>query len=125
MEILLDTHALWWSLTAPEQLAPEAAAAIRDPRNVVNFSPASIWELEFKAARGKLVLPRNWTDALGPSGFLELPIRTAQVVEAARLPAHHHDPFDRLLIAQARLGNLRLASRDAIFSQYDVTLLPA
>jgi len=124
MDILLDTHALWWALTAPEQLAPEAAAALRDPRNVVSFSPASVWELEIKAARGKLVLPDHWTDALAPSGFLELPIRTAQVVEAARLPAHHHDPFDRLLIAQARLGHLCLATRDAVFRQYDVVLLP-
>ncbi len=76
-------------------------------------------------ARGKLVLPAGWTDALGKTGLLELPITSGHAVAAARLPWHHQDPFDRLLVAQAKLHDLQLVSRDRIFAAYAVTVLVA
>ncbi len=69
MKLLLDSHALLWALAAPDKLSAEAAEAIRRPSNVVYYSPVSVWELEIKAARGKLVLPPDWTSALGAGGL--------------------------------------------------------
>ena len=125
MDLLLDSHALVWALSAPDRLSVQAAEAIRDPGRAVFFSPASVWELEIKVARGKMSLPPDWTEALGRTGFLELPVTSVHAVAAARLPWHHHDPFDRMLIAQARLHELRLVSRDRIFRNYDVPVLEA
>ena len=76
-------------------------------------------------ARGKLSVPADWTEALGRTGFLELPVTSAHVVAAARLPWHHHDPFDRMLIAQAQIHELRLVSRDRVFRAYGVPVLEA
>ncbi|MFH1496809.1 MAG: type II toxin-antitoxin system VapC family toxin [Verrucomicrobiota bacterium] len=125
MDLLLDSHALLWALIAPEKLSKMSAAEIRNPARAVFYSPASVWELEIKIARGKLSLPDNWTDALARAGFLELAISTAHAVTAARLPWHHQDPFDRMLIAQAQTQGLRLVSRDRFAETYGVPLLEA
>ncbi len=124
-DLLLDSHALLWALASPEKLTPRAVAEIRDPRRAVFYSPASVWELEIKVARGKLVLPTNWTDALASAGFLELVINTAHATTAARLPWHHQDPFDRMLIAQAQTQGLRLVTRDRYATVYGVAVLEA
>ena len=87
------------------------------------YSAASAWELELKAAKGKLVLPQDWLAVAESTGFLHIPV-TAPVAQAsARLPWHHSDPFDRLLIAQAMEQGLRVATRDTVFRAYDVPLL--
>lgn len=125
MDLLLDSHALLWALASPEKLSRQAAAEIRHPGRAVFYSPASVWELEIKVARGKLVLPADWTDALARAGFLELAIGTAHAVAAARLPWHHQDPFDRMLIAQAQTQGLRFVSRDHFAAAYGVPLLEA
>ncbi|GMV05623.1 MAG: hypothetical protein AMXMBFR53_19000 [Gemmatimonadota bacterium] len=124
MNLLLDSHTLLWALHAPERLRPEAREAIRDPERAVYFSAASAWELEIKAARGKLELPDDWLAAAGHTGFLEIPVTAAEARESARLPWHHADPFDRVLVAQARRRGLHLATRDPLLSAYDVPLLP-
>ena len=120
MNILLDSHTLLWALHAPDRMRPDAVAAIRDPRRAIYFSAASAWELEIKAARGKLVLPRDWLDAARVTGFLQIPVTAIEVQVSARLPWHHADPFDRLLIAQALEHDLHLATRDTLFNAYGV-----
>lgn len=119
----LDSHALLWALADPDQLEPEAAHVIRDPGRAVFFSAASVWELALKAAKGKLVLPANWLDAAREAGFLELPVTAAEAEASAGLPWHHADPFDRVLVAQAREHHLRIATRDPLITPYGVPVL--
>jgi PIN domain nuclease of toxin-antitoxin system len=123
MNILLDSHALLWALHDPQRLTLEARAAIVDTRHVVYFSAASVWELELKAAKGKLTLPPLWLDAAETTGFIELPVTARDAAASAVLPWHHSDPFDRVLIAQAAARGLRLASRDPLIAAYDVQTL--
>lgn len=125
MRLLLDTHALIFLLAEPERLARAARDAIADPANEVAFSAANIWEIEIKAAIGKLVPPAAETLAVArsmPLGELAMTADHAQI--AGRLPAHHNDPFDRVLIAQALAEGLTLVTRDGAFARYDVPVLP-
>jgi PIN domain nuclease of toxin-antitoxin system len=123
VNLLLDSHTLLWALHAPDRLKPEAAEAIRDPRRAVFYSAASAWELELKAARGKLTLPAGWLDAADATGFLQLPVTASEARASAHLPWHHSDPFDRVLIAQAVAHGLMLATRDPLMQPYGVPLL--
>lgn len=123
MILLLDSHVLLWALHAPEKLTPTARAAIVDPANTVFFSAGAVWELELKAAKGKLTLPPNWIDAALAAGFQELPISGADGTASACLPWHHNDPFDRLFIAQAGSRRWKFASRDILVKPYQVDLL--
>ena len=123
MNLLLDSHALLWALHAPERLRPDAVKMIRDPRRAVFFSAASTWEIELKAAKGKLILPDDWIEAAAATGFLELPISAAQARQSARLPWHHSDPFDRLLVAQAMEQGLSIATRDPLIRPYGVPII--
>jgi PIN domain nuclease of toxin-antitoxin system len=124
LRLLLDTHVLiWWSGGKP--LAPTAAGAIRSPTSDVIVSAASVWEAEIKAATGRLLLTADLETELEQHGFEALDISVPHAVAAARLPMHHRDPFDRLLVAQARLEGLTLVTRDPVFRGYDVPLLAA
>jgi PIN domain nuclease of toxin-antitoxin system len=124
VRLLLDTHVLlWWRLQEP--LAPPAADAIADPRNDVFVSAASIWEAEIKAAAGKLRLGVDLVEQVSDARFRGLPIELQHGVAAARLPPHHRDPFDRMLIAQAKAEGLTLVSRDPVFGAYGIPLLAA
>ena len=123
MNILLDSHALLWALHAPGKMRPAAVAAIEDSRRAVYFSSASAWELEIKASLGKLALPSDWLDVAESTGFLHVPLTAAVAQASARLPRHHNDPFDRVLIAQAIALNLQIATRDGVFGSYGVALL--
>jgi PIN domain nuclease of toxin-antitoxin system len=125
VNLLLDSHALLWALHAPGKLSPAARAAIESPANSVFYSIASVWELELKAATGKLSLPGEWLVAATAAGLQELPIESADCIASARLPWHHRDPFDRLLIAQAIARRWKLASRDRFNAAYPVHVLPA
>jgi PIN domain nuclease of toxin-antitoxin system len=123
VNLLLDSHALLWSLHDPGRLAATAREVISDPRAVVYYSAASVWELELKAAKGKLTLPTDWLDATAALRFVELPVTARDARRSAELPWHHSDPFDRLLVAQAQLSGVRLASRDPLVAVYDVAVL--
>ena len=126
VRLLLDSHALLWALTAPEKLSADAAREIAAAANNVWFSPASVWELEIKRAQGKLELPESWLfEAVECTRFAELPIRGHHATTAGRLPWHHRDPFDRMLIAQALAEDLRLVTRDRLAAAYGVKLLEA
>ncbi len=123
MNLLLDSHTLLWALHDPARLVTAARAAISDSRRLVCFSAASVWELEIKAATGKLTLPPQWLTAAEATGFVELPVTSSDARASAQLPWHHRDPFDRMLIAQAMSRGLQLASRDPYMAAYGVALL--
>lgn len=122
--ILLDSHTLIWALGQPDTIQEDARRAISDPANAVFYSAASVWEIEIKAAKGKLHLPPGWLDSVARTGFIELPVLSAHAAASARLPWHHNDPFDRILIAQAAANGFRFATRDRIAALYGVTILP-
>ena len=98
-------------MVRPEELAREAREQLIDPENEVFFSAASIWELEIKAKKGKLLLPRYFLETLKEEHFDELPISAEHAAHTSRLPKIHQDPFDRILIAHGRDHRLRLRCR--------------
>lgn len=119
MRLLLDTHTLlWWLSDSP--LETTARDHIANPTNPVFVSAATAWEITVKQALGKLTAPDDLASVVASGGFEVLPISFAHAVTAGRLPPHHRDPFDRLLIAQAQHEGLTLATRDPHFAAYDV-----
>lgn len=125
MRLLLDTHALLWWLADNPQLGAVARAQIADVTNMVFVSAVSAWEIEIKRALGKLAAPKDLALAVERSGFEPLPISIDHGIVASRLPPHHNDPFDRMLIAQGATEPLVVVTKDAAFDDYDVTLLDA
>lgn len=123
MKVLLDTHILLWWLADDEQLPAPAAATIADPDTEVLVSAASAWEISIKQAAGPLDAPEDLLDAVAANYFETLPITADHAVAAGRLPAHHADPFDRMLIAQGQIEDLTVVSADRRFSEYEVELL--
>jgi PIN domain nuclease of toxin-antitoxin system len=124
VRLLLDTHALLWWL-ADEGLSTQARDAIADPATVAMVSAVSAWEISIKKALGKLAAPGDLEHQVQAGGFLPLPISIAHGIAAGQLARHHEDPFDRMLIAQARAEGLTIVTRDKRFADYDVALLPA
>jgi PIN domain nuclease of toxin-antitoxin system len=123
--LLLDTHVVLWAVTDPPRLSAPARGAIESPQNDVVVSACSIWELEIKQALDKLRIEVELLTELEHVGFDVLPITAVDATAAARLPLHHRDPFDRMLIAQAqRLGAI-VVTRDRALSAYEIDLLPA
>ena len=125
MRLLLDTHVLLWWFNEPEVLTDQAAEAIGDPANVVYVSAATIWEAGIKSAMGKLRGADRLVARVRAQGLDDLPIELEHAAAAAALPPHHADPFDRLLVAQAREEGLTLVTRDPRMSRYDVSTVRA
>lgn len=125
MRLLLDTSALLWWLGDDGRLGPAARAAIADPENEVLVSAATAWEISVKRASGKLEASFDVAGSLEPSSFAALPMGIAHAVAAGELPSHHEDPFDRMLVAQARLDGMTLVTDDAEIALYEVELLDA
>ncbi|HET6309022.1 MAG TPA: type II toxin-antitoxin system VapC family toxin [Rhodopila sp.] len=125
MKILLDTHALLWWLADDAQLGPPARKLIADPNNDVLASIVSLWEIAVKIRAGKLEADLGQiTDAIRQDGFTLLAITVPQLLALARLPMHHRDPFDHLLIAQAITEDATFLSQDRNISRYPVPMLP-
>jgi len=125
MRILLDTHfVLWWLADDPD-LGEQARDLIAAPENLIFYSAASIWEIRIKHALGKLELPDEFSDALGRQAFEPLAVTVDHAHAIQDLPQLHRDPFDRLLIAQARCERLTILTRDGIIGQYDVATVLA
>ena len=120
--LLLDTHVFLWWQSADHRLSRRIRAAI-ETADVVFVSVASAWECSIKSALGKLRLPRNFEKAVEQGGFEKLLISFAHAEAAGRLPPHHSDPFDRMLVAQARAESLVLVTHDRQFEPYDVEML--
>lgn len=125
MRLLLDTHALLWSLAEPERIAEDARTAIEDGRNEVLVSAASAWEVAIKRAMGKLEVPDDLGSEIDAAAFGSLAITVEHALAAGALPLHHRDPFDRMLVAQAALEGLTIVTRDPRFEPYEVPTLRA
>jgi PIN domain nuclease of toxin-antitoxin system len=122
--ILLDTHALLWWLRG-SGLGPEATSLVSSDA-VVCVSTATVWEIGIKVAAGKLDFPVDGLLAiLETEDFDVVPMTAHHALAAARLPPHHQDPFDRMLVAQAQSEGLRLLTADRELGAYDVTVIPA
>ena len=115
--ILLDTHLLLWAVAEPRKLPPGARRRIEAAD--VFVSAVSIWEVSIKAALGKLAAdPAELLAEIEPAGFTLLPITGEHAAAVARLPAVHTDPFDRMLVAQAKTEPLLLLTNDSVLSGY-------
>ena len=119
MKLLLDTHVfLWWRSDAPD-LKGKVKNALLDPATEVYVSAAVAWEIVIKRALGRLLFEGSVGMAVAEEGFHLLPITVAHVDEVAALPEHHRDPFDRMLVAQARREDLTLTTHDRIMKRYE------
>lgn len=118
MRLLLDAHTLLWWLANDPTLTPSARALIADPANEVFVSAATLWEIAIKRELGKLVAPAGVASVLAVEGFDEIAVTGADGEAAARLRAHHRDPFDRMLVAQAARLGLTIVTRDTAFASY-------
>lgn len=125
MIVFVDAHALLWWASDDRKLADPARRTIADPANTVLISAATIWEIEVKRAAGRLEVPQPILEAVDANGFEVIPISGQDAVAAAALPAHHRDPFDRVLIAQALRLDAVVVSRDREFAAYGVHQLLA
>jgi PIN domain nuclease of toxin-antitoxin system len=125
MRLLLDTHVWLWAVTNPERLNSASRDAIESATELV-FSVASLWEIAIKHAAGKLRLELTLGEfraSIARMHSAELTIHSEHAMLAARLPPHHRDPFDRMLVAQAKVEDLTLATADAVVKAYDVRVL--
>jgi PIN domain nuclease of toxin-antitoxin system len=122
VSLLLDTHVALWGLTADTTLSDDLLDRLRhDPE--IFLSPVTLWEITIKQTAGKLGGPADLAERVRDMGFRELRVTHAHAIAAGRLPVHHRDPFDRMLVAQAKTEGLTLVTRDADIQQYDVDLL--
>jgi PIN domain nuclease of toxin-antitoxin system len=126
VRLLLDTHVFLWLLAEPERLG-DRIASLQDPGNQLLLSAASSWEIAIKAQLGRLNLPddpkRYVPDRMRTIGAEPLAVQHTHALAVADLPPLHRDPFDRLLIAQARDLRLRIVTADEQIAQYPVDTL--
>ena len=123
MKILLDTHILLWWMADDRRLPRPARLAIEDPANRVFVSIASLWETAIKFSLKRVLAdPEALREAAERDGFSLLPIEARHCSAVARLPHHHSDPFDRLLVAQALVEPMRLLTHDSQLARYSDTV---
>ena len=122
MTLLLDTHIALWAITGDATLGEEFLERLRHDADIF-LSPVSLWEITIKQAAGKLAGPADLAERVRDMGFRELPVTHAHAIAAGRLPPHHRDPFDRMLVAQTVTEGLTLVSRDESIALYEVDIL--
>lgn len=124
MKYLLDTHVfLWWMEN--KRLSSKLMDLLNDPENEVYLSVVNVWEIVIKNAKGKLKSPKEIKEGIQSSGFLVLSVEVSHALEVAKLPDYHNDPFDRILIAQAKAEDLILITADKKIWQYNIPLIKA
>ena len=120
--LLLDTHVfLWWKVNDSRLVDPAKTAIVNAA--LVMVSAASAWEMAIKSQLGKLALSEDISKGVEESGFEKLTISFEHATEVANLPQHHKDPFDRMLVAQARVERLTLVTHDRLLEAYPVPIL--
>lgn len=124
MRLLLDTHVVLWELEGSREVSRAAQQAIEQATQIL-FSVVSFAEIGVKPATGKLSVPRDLREHVLRSGVQILPLDVDHGLAVADLPMHHRDPFDRLLIAQARSEHLTIITADRRIADYDVPLIDA
>ncbi len=127
MKLLLDTHTFIWWDSEPSRLSPRILILLQDQANIVMLSVASVWEMQIKVLLGKLRLSLPLAETIQSQQLTNnvqvLPVELPHVLALEKLPLHHKDPFDRLLIAQANIEDATLLSADPAFTKYPVKLL--
>jgi len=127
MKLLLDTHTFLWLDSCPEKLSHTAMAACEDPANQLYLSVVSAWEIQIKRQSGRLQLDVPLDQMIqaqqAANDLRILPVELPHIYVLDELPLHHHDPFDRLLIAQAKAEQAWLVSIDSQFEPYPVTVI--
>ena len=126
MNLLIDTHALIWFLNGDNLISDNAKFAIENTDNTKIVSIASIWEIAIKLSMKRLSLPKgfmHFLDLIENNGFEILPISVEHALTVAKLDFIHRDPFDRLLIAQCKTGNLAIVTKDDNIKKYDVSTI--
>jgi len=126
VNLLLDTHVALWAISDSPKLPQQARELIRSPKTTVWISTASVWEIAIKHALGRGDMPISSQDALGyfrESGYRLLAIEPEHAVAVEELPAHHQDPFDRILVAQALSEPMRLMTHDPVVARYSDTIV--
>ena len=127
MRILLDTHAIVWGAIGDRRLSPKARLTIADPETEVFISIASAWEIQIKASLTKLTLNKS-VDALYRSMIIDqdfrmIGVELSDIDQLSKLPPHHRDPFDRMLVAQSLRGDFTLVTEDSVMSAYGARTL--
>jgi PIN domain nuclease of toxin-antitoxin system len=125
MKYLLDTHSLLWTIFEPDKLSTQAREIILDQNNIICVSLISLWEISIKQNIGSLNIPEKFFEVVSTGGFEMLALTMPQIEQYRILPLHHRDPFDRMLIIQARQQKLILITRDSEISKYDVEIVKA
>ena len=123
MRLLLDTHILLHVLTEPERLARKRSESIENPANAVFVSAVSIAEIAIKVSIGKLRVDVDLLSAVEDAGFEWLDFSPREALQLAKLPLHHRDPFDRMLVVQSQANDLALVTDDSKLADYDCRIL--
>ncbi len=126
MRLLVDTRCWLWLQVTPERFSPQTLGMLSDTRNELLLSAASSWEIAIKYQLGKLPLPASPEEYVPSrmlvSGTAALPVLHVHALRVATLPAHHRDPFDRLIIAQAQHEGMGVVTADEMFARYEVQI---
>ena len=129
MKVLLDTQVWLWMLANPERLSKRGRTLVASTTNELVLSAVSTWEIAIKFGLGRLTLPESPVEyvakLMSSTGVLPLPIYHRHTLHVSTLPAHHADPFDRLLVAQAQLEDLPLLTADRMLRKYDIETIAA
>jgi PIN domain nuclease of toxin-antitoxin system len=123
---LLDTHVALWAITDSPKLSKKVREMIELPKSSIWISAATIWEIAIKRSLGRGDMPVSSQEAMryfGESGYRFLPVEPEHAAAVEDLPAHHADPFDRILVAQALVEPMRLITHDAMVACYSDTII--
>jgi PIN domain nuclease of toxin-antitoxin system len=126
LNLLLDTHVALWAITDNPKLSQKARDLIASPKTNVWISAANVWEIAIKHSLGRGDMPVSGRDAMRyfqESGYRFLPVEAEHAVAVEELPAHHQDPFDRILVAQALVEPMRLLTHDPLVALYSDTII--
>jgi PIN domain nuclease of toxin-antitoxin system len=126
-KLLLDTHVFIWWASEPKKLSKKALTLCEDRKNILILSVASVWEMQIKIQLGKLKLDEPLSNLIEEQKEINdlqiLPVELEHVLALENLAEHHKDPFDRLLVAQSNLEDLKIVSKDSIIRKYTVNVI--